>query len=63
MKASFAVIGNNWGHRIYNIIDDQGYSVVKIPLKSPKRYKNSVKYFEELKKQLFIVKKNIIQYG
>lgn len=57
MKASFAVIGNNWGHRIYNIIDDQGYSVVKIPLKSPKRYKNSVKYFEELKKQLFIVKK------
>ena len=56
MKASFAVIGNNWGHKIYNIIDDLSYSVVKIPLKSPKRYKNRIKYFEELKKQLSVVK-------
>ena len=39
MKETFAVIGNNWGNKIFNILLALNFKVIKVNLKSPKRYK------------------------
>tara|TARA_Y100000996_G_scaffold331758_1_gene268014 strand:+ start:41 stop:757 length:717 start_codon:yes stop_codon:yes gene_type:complete len=62
MKVSFAIIGNNWGNKVFSILDNSNYNVTKISIRSPKRYKNYNEYLSQLKKQLNLIKKrhNII---
>lgn len=62
MKVSFAVIGNNWGNKIYNILKDSNYIVKKITLKSPRGFKKREEYFKRLNNQLNLIrnKKKII---
>ncbi len=56
MKVSFAVIGNNWGNKIYNILSNSNYTVKKINLRSPSRYNKRKDYFKELNSQLDLIK-------
>ena len=58
MKASFVVIGNNWGNKIYNILLSLNLKAVKINLKSPKKYINERAYLYHLRKQLNLFKKD-----
>ncbi len=58
MKVSYAVIGNNWGNRIYNILISLNLKAIKVNLKSPKRYKNNKAYLYNLRKQLNLTKKD-----
>lgn len=58
MKETFAVIGNNWGNKIFNILLSLNFKVVKLNLKSPKRYKNDKSYMYHLNKQLNLIKKD-----
>ena len=56
MKVSFAVIGNNWGDKIYNILRDSNYIVKKITLKSPRGFKKREEYFKRLNNQLNLIR-------
>jgi hypothetical protein len=58
MKGTFAIIGNNWGNKIYNILSELKFEVIKVNLKSPKNYKNEDAYLRNLRKQLNLIKKN-----
>ena len=57
MKETFAVIGNNWGNKIFNILLALNFKVIKVNLKSPKRYKNDKAYLYHLNKQLNLIRK------
>ena len=57
MKVSFAVIGNNWGNKIYKILRNSNYSVKKITLRSPDKYNKREEYFEKLNNELGLIKK------
>ena len=59
MKVSFAVIGNNWGNKIYKILRNSNYSVKKITLRSPDKYNKREEYFEKLNNKLGLIKKKI----
>jgi hypothetical protein len=62
MKVSFAIIGNNWGKRIYKILKEAGYSATILAIKNPLKYKKYNIYKHELNKILnkARVKYNII---
>lgn len=58
MEGTFAIIGNNWGNKIYNILLELKCKVIKVNLKSPKNYKNDDAYIKNLRKQLTLIKKD-----
>ena len=58
MKVSFGIIGNNWGDKIYKILKSTNNDVIKLPVKSPNKYKNYKSYIAALKKNLNKFKKN-----
>ena len=48
MKVSFAIIGHNWGKKIYNIIKELGYTATILPIYQPNKYK----FYQIYKKKL-----------